>query len=114
MATTIAAYTRFPHTERITLGSTPAATEVILPDVAYPVVVSIKPITNAARLAGANAGVADAGSLTANYNTLTADRWTESTIPGRVEGGGQPKLYIASGTSSTVVEINIVAAPVRT
>ena len=113
MATTIAAYTRFPHTERITLGSTPAATEVSLPDVSYPVVVSIKPITNSARLAGANAGVADGASLSASYNTLTADRWTEITIPGRVEGVSAPKLYIASGSSSTVVEINIVPASVR-
>jgi len=110
MATTVAAYTRFPHTLRLTLGSTTAATEVTLPDVNYPVEVSLKPITNTARVAGSNAGVADTESLSTNYNTLPADKWSTMTLPGSIPGVSQPKLFIASGTSSTVVEIHIVPA----
>lgn len=109
MAQTIASYSAFPHTERITLGDTPLATKVSLPDVPYPVEVSIKPITNTARLGGKNVGIADGAALSASYNTLVADQWNSLVIPGSIKGVSPPELYIASGTSATVVEISIVA-----
>lgn len=112
MAQTISSYSGgFPYTLRFTLGSANVATQVTFPSVPYPVIVSIKPITNVANLGGANTGVADAGSLTTNYNSIPADRWSRVKLPPTIKDVAAPSILIASATGSTVIEMNVVADP---
>lgn len=110
MATTIDAYSSFPYTNRLTLsaGGANVATLVTLPDVPYPVVVSLKPITNVVNLGGGNLGAADGGSLTTGYDSLPADRWSKMIIAGHIDGISRPNFVVASGTTSTALEIHIV------
>lgn len=111
MARTVSSYASgFPVTIRETLsaGGANVATQFTLPDVDYPVVVSIKPVTNAAKMCGAAVGLADGGSITADYDTLTADRWNKQILPGHIDGVAAPSFFLGSATTSTAVEVHIV------
>ena len=89
----------FPHFDRITLsGTAPNATEIALPN--GPLLFSVRPITNAGRIASSGS---DDGALSDNYLTIAADTTLQVQVSLRTDR--TPVMYVASGTASTVGEV---------
>ena len=99
MAVDMSGVNVYPHFDRITLsGTAPNATEIVLPN--GPLLFSVRPITNAGRVASSGS---DDGALSDDYLTIAADTTLQVQISARADRS--PVMYIASGTASTVVEV---------
>ena len=91
----------FPAIRRWTLdGGVDDATKVTLPSSAEKV--SFRFTTNDGKIAF---GGDDASVLSSDHATIPADTWMELTLKGRGGRQAQDHIMLASGTSSTVVEL---------
>lgn len=109
MALTFSSPAGWPLVDGFTSGSANVLTLVTLPRCPFPLLVSVRPTTNAGKLVGQNKNIADGDALgSTTFAPLDAGQWSSFVVPGDPEGKySMPSFGLTSATGSTVFAVTV-------